>query len=147
MALKHQYKFLGITLDPKLFFIPHIKQLRIKCNPTIQPLRTIAHIDWGADKKTLTKLQISKMIKNWLQLLHIWSSQKILFQRTWNHPLLHYQGLHIVLGAFTTSPIESLYIEANKPPLFLRRYKISLSNTILNSLHAPKTLPITASWK
>ena len=49
IPLTQQYKFLGITLDPKLFFIPHIKQLRIKCNPTIQLLRTIAHTAWGAD--------------------------------------------------------------------------------------------------
>ena len=65
IPITQQYKFLGITLDPKLSFIPHIKQLRIKCNQTIQLLRTIAHTDWGADfkkknknkkKKTLTKL-------------------------------------------------------------------------------------------
>ena len=30
-----KYKFLGITLDPKLSFIPHIKQQRIICNQTI----------------------------------------------------------------------------------------------------------------
>ena len=51
-----QYKFLGITLDRKLSFIPLIKQLRIKCNQTIQLLRTITHTDWGADKKNLVKL-------------------------------------------------------------------------------------------
>ena len=32
----------------------------------------------------------------------------------------------IALGAFTTSPIENLYIEANEPPLSLRRYKLAL---------------------
>ena len=56
------YKFLGITLDPKLSFIPHIIQLRIKYNQTIQLLRTIAHMDWGFDfKKVLTKLYRSKL--------------------------------------------------------------------------------------
>ena len=39
---------------------------------------------------------------------------------------IHHLGLHIALGAFTTSPIESLYIEANEPPLSLRRYKLAL---------------------
>ena len=47
ISITQQYKFLGITLDPKLSFIPHIKQLRIKCNKTIQLLRTIAHTDLG----------------------------------------------------------------------------------------------------
>ena len=33
---------------------------------------------------------------------------------------IHHQGFHITLGAFITSPIESLYIEANRP-LVLRK--------------------------
>ena len=37
---------------------------------------------------------------------------------------IHHLGLRIALGAFTTSTIESLYIEANEPPLSLRRYKL-----------------------
>ena len=65
IPINHQYKFLGITLDPKLSFIPHIKLLRIKCNETIQLLRTIAHTDWGADKKKNLNqtIQMSNMIK------------------------------------------------------------------------------------
>ena len=39
---------------------------------------------------------------------------------------IHHLGLCIALRAFTTSPIESLYIEANEPPLSLRRYKLAL---------------------
>ena len=79
IPITQQYKFLGITLDAKVSFIPHIKQLRIKCNQTIQVLRTIAHTDWGADKNNLNQtIQMSNMIKTWLRLLHIWSVQKIL---------------------------------------------------------------------
>ena len=89
IPITQQYKFLGITLDPKLSFTLHIKQLRIKCNQTIQLLRTLAHTDWGADKKNLNQtIQMSNMIKTWLWLLHIWSIQKILSQRTWNHSSL-----------------------------------------------------------
>ena len=39
---------------------------------------------------------------------------------------IQHLGPHIALGAFTTSPIEILYIEANEPPLSLRRYKLAL---------------------
>ena len=51
IPITQQYKFLGITLDPKLSFIPHIKQWRIKCNQIIQLLRPTGHTDWSADKK------------------------------------------------------------------------------------------------
>ena len=39
---------------------------------------------------------------------------------------IHHLGLCIALGAFTTSPIESLFIEANETPFSLRRYKLAL---------------------
>ena len=39
---------------------------------------------------------------------------------------IHHLVLRIALEAFTTSPIESLYVEANEPPLSLRRYKLAL---------------------
>ena len=39
---------------------------------------------------------------------------------------IYHQGPHIFLGAFTTSPIESLYIKVNELPLSLRTYKPAL---------------------
>ena len=36
------------------------------------------------------------------------------------------QGLKICLGAFRTSPVESLHVEANEPSLYLRREKLAL---------------------
>ena len=76
------YKFLSITLDPKLSFIALIEPWRIKCNQTNQLLRTIAHTDWGTDKKPNQIIQISNLIKAWLWLLHIKSNQKLLHPRT-----------------------------------------------------------------
>ena len=39
---------------------------------------------------------------------------------------IHNQGLRLALGAFRTSPVNSLYVEANEPSLNLRRKKLSL---------------------
>ena len=39
---------------------------------------------------------------------------------------IHHQGLRLALGAFRTSPVESLYVEAGELPLELRRIKLSL---------------------
>ena len=41
--------------------------------------------------------------------------------------LIHHQGLRIALGAFCTSPAQSLYIEAHEPSLTTRRLKLSLN--------------------
>ena len=40
--------------------------------------------------------------------------------------ILHRQGLRLCLGAFKSSPKESLYVEANEPPLELRRLDLTM---------------------
>ena len=39
---------------------------------------------------------------------------------------IHHQGLRLALGAFRTSPVQSLYSEAQEPSLYDRRKKLSL---------------------
>ena len=39
---------------------------------------------------------------------------------------VHNQGLRLSLGAFCSSPVESLYVEAHEPPLEIRREKSAL---------------------
>ena len=43
---------------------------------------------------------------------------------------VHHQGLRLALGAFRTSPVESLYVEAEEPSLYLRREKLALQYAI-----------------
>ena len=43
---------------------------------------------------------------------------------------VHHQGLRLALEAFRTSPITSLYVEADEPSLYLRREKLSLQYAI-----------------
>ena len=50
---------------------------------------------------------------------------------------IHHQGLRIALGAFRTSPAQSLYIEVHEPSLTTRRLKLSL-NYILKLKSLPE---------
>ena len=43
---------------------------------------------------------------------------------------VHHQGLRLALGAFRTSPVESLYVEAEEPSLYIRREKLALQYAI-----------------
>ena len=43
---------------------------------------------------------------------------------------IHNQGLRLALGAFRTSPVASLYVEADEPSLHSRREKLSLQYAI-----------------
>ena len=49
-------KFLGAIFDKKLTFIPHIKELKAKCQKALNLLRVVVHTDWGADRKILLNL-------------------------------------------------------------------------------------------
>ena len=50
---------------------------------------------------------------------------------------VHHQGLRLSLGAFRTSPVESLYVEANKPSLENRCIKLGMQYaTKLKAYHA-----------
>lgn len=50
MPVKNEHKFLGILLDEKISFIPHIKLLKRKCIGAINILKVLSHHYYGADK-------------------------------------------------------------------------------------------------
>ena len=43
---------------------------------------------------------------------------------------IHSQGLGLALGAFRTSPVVSLYVDADEPSLYSQREKLSLQYAI-----------------
>ena len=119
-----EFKFLGVIFDKKLSFLPHIKSLKKKCQKAMNILRVIAHSDWGADKKVLLRLYRS-LIRSKLDYGSIvyGSARKSYLQLL--DPIQN-QCLRLALGAFRTSPVNSLYAEANEPSLYYRREKLSL---------------------
>ena len=106
------------------------------------------HSDWGVlikkTKQTLTKLYRCLIRSKFDYGCFIYGAARKSYLRELK--TIHHLGLRIALGAFTTSPIESLYIEANEPHFPWEDINLH-SNTILNSFHAPKILPMFASWK
>ena len=145
-----QYKFLGIIFDKKLSFIPHIKYLKSKYNKALQLLRVIAHTDWGADRQILLKLYRSLVRSKLDYGCFIYGSARKSYLNTLN--TIHHQGLRLSLGAFSTSPVESLYAEAHEPPLTSRRNKLGLqyytklvscpSNSAYDCVMNPKYKPL-----
>ena len=56
---------------------------------------------------------------------------------------LHHQGLRLALGAFRTSPVASLYVEADEPSLTSRRKKLSLQYAIRLAANPPTAQEVT----
>ena len=97
-----------------------------KCNKTIQLFRTIALTNWGGSKETL-KLYRS-LIRSRLDYgCFIYGATRKTYLKELN--TVHHQGLRLALGAYSTSPIESLYTEADEQPFTLRSEKLALQNS------------------
>ena len=119
-----EFKFLGVIFDQKLTFIQHVRALKKKCQKALNLLKVVAHSDWGADRKVLLRLYRS-LIRSKLDYGSIvYGSARKSYLKALDS--IHNQGLRLVLGAFRTSPVKSLYAEANEPSLQLRREKLSL---------------------
>ena len=121
-------KFLGVIFDRKLSFIPHLKYLKAKCLKALNLLKVISNTDWGADRQVLLRLYRT-LIRSKLDYgcVIYGSARKSYLQML---DTIHHQGLRIALGAFRTSPVESLYVEANEPSLYARREKLSLQYAV-----------------
>ena len=119
-----EFKFLGVIFDKKLSFLPHITALKKKCKKALNLLKVVAHSEWGADRKVLLRLYRS-LIRSKLDYGSIvYGSARKSYLKILDS--IHNEGLRLVLGAFRTSPINSLYVEANEPSLSYRRQKLSL---------------------
>ena len=123
-----EFKFLGVIFDSKLSFIPHIKMLRTKCTKALDILKVVANTQWGADKNVLLQLYRSIVRSKLDYGCFVYGSARKSYLQALD--AIHNQGLRICLGAFPTSPVKSLYVEANEPPLKNRRIKLALQYII-----------------
>ena len=119
-----QFKYRGVIFYLKLSFIPLTKYLRTKYNKTIQILTIIVHTNCGGSKETLLKSYCS-LIRSKLDYgCFIFGADRKIYLKELN--TIPHQGLRLAFGAYRTS-VESLYIEADEPPLTLRCEKLVVS--------------------
>ena len=117
-------KFLGVIFDQKLSFIPHMKVLKTRCTKALDIIKVVSNQSWGADKSVLLKLYRSLVRSKLDYGCVVYGSARPSNLKMLN--TVHHQGLRLALGAFRTSPVESLYVEAGELPLEQRRIKLAL---------------------
>ena len=110
--------------DTKLTFEPHIKYPKARCQKSLNILEVLSRTEWGSDLTTLLKLHHS-LVRSKLGYgcIVYGSASKTALAKL--HPV-HNQGLCLSLGAFHSSPVERLYVEAHEPLLDIRREKLAL---------------------
>jgi exonuclease III/ribonuclease HI len=125
IPLVEQAKFLGVWFDRKLNFKYHIGYVRNKCQRALNLLRTLAHFNWGADRKTLLKL-FRSIIRSTIDYGSVvYGSARPSYLKRLG--VVQNGALRTCLGAFRTSPISSLHVEAKEQPIHLRRLQLSLN--------------------
>ena len=116
-------KFLGILFDSKLSFIPHITSLNSRCTKSLDLIKNLSNTTWGADRKVLLHLYRA-LIRSKLDYgCIVYGSARPSYIKRLD--TVHNQGLRLCLGAFHTSSVQSLYVEANEPSLGMRRTRLS----------------------
>ena len=117
-------KFLGVMFNRRLSFIPHLKYVKNKALKALNIINVIGNTEWGADRKVMLRLYRS-LIRSKLDYgcIVYGSARKSSLQML---DPIHNQGLRLCLGAFRTSPVESLYGDAHEPSLGARCTKLSL---------------------
>ena len=98
-------------------FIPHIKYLKARCLKALNLLKVVSRFDWGADGIVLLRLYRA-LVRSKLDYGSIvyGSARKSYIGML---DTVHHQGIRLSLGAFRTSPVESLYVEANEESLYV----------------------------
>ena len=89
--------------------------------------KVLSNTNWGGDRSVLLNLYRSLVRSKLDYGSTVYGSARKSYLKCLD--TIHHQGLRLALGAFRTSPVESLYAESNEPSLYTRREKLSLQYT------------------
>lgn len=127
-------RILGMLFDSKLNWIMHLKLLKAACKTKMSIIKTLAHHKWGADQTSLLNIYKSLILSQINYGSQIYNTAKSRHLRTLDS--IHHEGIRLSIGAFRTSPTESILCYAGEMPLQFIRDK----NTLLYCIKR-KTTP------
>ena len=129
--------YLGLVIDKRLNWKPHVEHLRAKCISAVNLIKHISHLSWGADRRTLLHLYTALIQSKLDYGAHIYGMAKPQVLQRLN-PIQN-ECLRACTGAFKSSPIASLCTEAGMLPLEYIRDAITLKNFFKTQAH-PESL-------
>ena len=137
---RRETRFLGMTVDDRLSWRPHLLALKMKAMRALNILKCLSGTNWGGDRQSLLLLYRS-LIRSKIDygcVVYQAASQT-------NLSLLdpiHHAALRLCTGAFRSSPKVSLYTESGEPSLHLRRAQLTLQYVV-----RLKQSPDSLTWK
>ena len=122
---KTEIKYLGMIMDKRLNWKKHIDYITRKGRDALNIMKVVTNRKWGADTITLMKLYraIIRSKLDYGAIMYDTGSRTNLKKIE----AVQNQALRIALGAYRTTPVMSLRVEANEPALRDRRMELSLN--------------------
>ncbi|GFW87125.1 putative RNA-directed DNA polymerase from transposon X-element [Trichonephila clavipes] len=127
-------RFLGVIIDSKLTFLPHVLYLRKKCERSLNILKVLSNTLWGADRVSLIRVYQALILSRLDYGCVVYGSARASVLKRLD--TVHHSALRICSGAFRTSPVTSLYVVCHQPPLELRRRQLS-ANYFIRAMSIP----------
>ena len=128
-------KLLGVIIDaPKLTYTPHLQTTVLNIRKRIDVMKYLSSTHWGASQKVLKCFYLA-FIRSKLEygsLIYSSTSKTNLNKLD----VLQNKALRLILGGRNTSPISSLEVLADIPPLEIRRDFLK-SQFYLKQLYKP----------
>ncbi|KOB77161.1 putative pol-like protein, partial [Operophtera brumata] len=132
-----EVKFLGILFSNNLSWNNYTKHIFNKANKAYNILKSLAGSYWGADPKILLTLYKSLVRSHFEYGFYCFASDVKIVNKI---DVFQNKCLRLITGAFRSTPINSMQIECNLPPIIIRfnylreRFILKLYSVYGNSL-------------
>ena len=128
ITFRNQAKFLGMIVDDRLSWIPHLKAIKTDCVRRLDLIKCLSRLTWGADRTSLLMLYRAS-IRSRIDY------GSIVYQAARKTALamidpVHNSALRLCTGAFRSSPVVSILAESGEPSLELRRAQLTYQYTV-----------------
>lgn len=146
LPVKQEHKFLGITFDRKLTFLPHINALKKKASRSLNILKVLSRKHWGSDRTCLLHIYRT-VVRSCLDYgCVVYGSARTSYLNRLD-PIQNL-ALRLSTGAYRTSPVSSLHIETDEPHLVDRRMMLMCSYVLkIRSLPKHICYPVVTKCK
>ena len=125
LKLVTEKKFLGMIFDHKLHWDLHIEKIKNKTISSLNLLKTIASSKCKTNSTILLNVYKSLILSKIEYGSPAYSTAAPALLKELD--LIHNQALRICLGAFKTTPLQSLYVESNINSLEARRHLANMT--------------------
>ena len=130
-------RFLGMHFDRRLTWVPHLQATKVNCLKSMQVLRVLSHMSWGSDRATMLRLHQSLILSKLSYGCEFYSSATSNTLKIIDS--IHHSSIRLATGAFRSSPIPSLLVDAGEMPLDLHRQS-ALTSYWIRLQRTPDTL-------